>query len=70
MTPRTFEDWLRQLVSHGGSVVRVNIDGDGTNTITLTINGADQGPKVFRVIESRVEPATFDSPSQGGSDEA
>ncbi len=68
MTPRTFEDWLRELVRHGDPTLDAAVNAAGE--VTVSVQLPDKGPKVFRVIESRVEPATFDSPSQGGSDEA
>ncbi len=69
MTPRMFEDYLRQLIDENGrktradATVSVRLDGEG---VVVTV-GLDQGPKTFRVRGSSVEPATFDSPSQGGA---
>ncbi len=65
MTPRTFEDWLRLAVEGGQRYVAVDVTELGVALISVKLE--DEAPKLFRVQESRVEPATFDSPSQGGA---
>ncbi len=62
MTPRTFEDHLKELLKRGG-VIGSEMGESGRPVVVVRVGGEE--PVVYQVQESRVEPATFGSPSQG-----
>ncbi len=61
---KTFEDYVRQLVSHGGTTVRVYVSEYG---VTAVINVADHGPVTFTVVGDEVTATTEPILPTGGA---